>query len=97
MDHIEHYDEGNAALYERIASYLKRTGRGPTYFCRQAGVYQSALGPLKQGSIKSEYARKLQAHIDKVDPDGRNPINPEAARKLRSYLDDLIAQECDAA
>lgn len=74
MDHIEQYDKGNQRLYRRIWAYLERTGRGPTYFCQQAGVYQDALGPLKEGTIKSKYARKLKDHIDKLDPEGASEV-----------------------
>jgi len=78
MDHIEHYDRGNVKLYQRIEAYLLKTGCGPTYFCHKAGVYQSALGPLKKGTIKSVYARKLQDYIDDVDPEGSNAVLPAA-------------------
>lgn len=64
--------------------YLKRTKRGPTGFCAEAGVYQSALEPLKKGTIKSQYARKLQNHIDKLDPDGDNSVKEVRDREVQS-------------
>lgn len=67
MDYVEQHKQWCDEVRARALAYISKTGKGKTYFCRQAGVQIHALAALEKGTATPATIQGLSDHLDRVE------------------------------